>query len=401
MSLPFQSGYGAGIGGSVASYGTRAPIEETIMFGRPFLTIEQLSFGWGSASYEFSFHVMSEPGPGSVSAFAAGAPNESPSSPFAEFAPFMGTVGPPIQASGFAGRGAPSNGHAVVQLMNSTSQPAFEAGALAASIALPWTVPAVVTAPRMEGLDGSLSIGDAAQGPMAARAVALSSSAVGEISTSTDVDAASANWLWVLDQSDPASAVTAETATSSSGGFTFRMTAGPFVSRNAGPLGPILASAGGDPTPEVDRNERALHQRMGRRELDTGGGDDIDLSEIEARTDLTGGADGPVLAIRGPGGFSLKVTSLSRRRRSNLSELVSAIQSPVEEAATSAIDSAEVVQASTSADAPTYVNAVKAVCLLALSLGMSSGMLFPDLLASLRRRLPATRVQRKSNRRPL
>ena len=279
----------------------------------------------------------------------------------------------------------------------------------AGSPSLTWNVPVVLSTQRPDGQDPALSISEPAQGALGARMVALSSTAVAGLSSS-DADGAPGiavtdeNALWASDPSGPTFAVTAETPSSSSGGFTFRMSTGPFVSRNAGPLGPILASAGRDPTPEVDRNERALYQDIERRGFDAGSGEEYELTGSETGDDEHGGAVGSVLAIPGPGGFPLKVTAPPKHRRSDLSELVSAIPTPAETDDAQSIDSdqlAAAAQASSPADAPAYAHFyIKAACVLALSLGMSSGMLFPDLFASLRRRMPRSFTHRKSNRRP-
>ena len=90
------------------------------------------------------------------------------------------------------------------------------------------------------------------------------------------------------------------------------------------PLGPILASTGVDPTPEVDRDERGLYQVIERRESEAGNDD------LNALTGSIQGAagenDGSVAVVSGAGGFPLMVTSLPRSRSTELRGLLSSIR---------------------------------------------------------------------------
>ena len=101
-----------------------------------------------------------------------------------------------------------------------------------------------------------------------------------------------------------------------SDGFNLRIPTGPFASRNAGPLGPILASVAGDPTPEVDRDERAMYQDIERRDAEPGYGE----GALEIALDRTESSEpgGSVAAVEGRGGFPLKVTALARNRHTDL-----------------------------------------------------------------------------------
>ena len=297
----------------------------------------------------------------------------------------------------------------LAQFASSASQSTTtEAGTFAGSTALTWSVPIVALTQRLEGQDPAGSISEPVQGALSARATAFSSSSLVGMPSSAGPDeplttmATDLSEICAPDQSAPALIVTAETPLSSSGGFTFRIAAGPFVSRNAGPLGPILASVGRDPTPEVDRNERAHYQDIERR--DSNDGDDHDatmgLTGTETGEDEPDGAAGAVYSVTGPGGFPLKVTKLAGQRRTNLSELVSAIPTPVERPGTDSHDSTEqaaIAEASSQANPPAIANYIKAACVLAFGLGMSSRALFPNLLTSVRRRIPRSFVHRKSD----
>jgi hypothetical protein len=404
ISIPGAATYGGGTSGPNSPSGYHEGPEALVFPGRAFLAMPQSPFELASESYGFPFHVFAEPGQGSVLAFSAGGTTESVGISPGEFAQFMGAVASPVPAFGLAARGALSVGHTAVQFSSSASQAATEAGAFAGSTALNWSIPIAVSAQRLEGQDPALSISDPVQAALSGRATNYSLSTLTGMSSITDSDGpvptsvADATVLWAPDGSSPAITVTADTPSSSSGGFTFRITAGPFVSRNAGPLGPILASVGRDPTPEVDRNERTRYQNIEHRDfgaIDDGATHDYGLTG-PGEDQAVDGVD----VISGPGGFPVKVTALSRHRRTDLSELVSAIQAPVERASADAIDSTEpaaAAEASSPANAPVYAHFIKAACVLAFGLGMSSRAIFPSLLTTVRRRLPRSFAHRKSD----
>jgi hypothetical protein len=408
MNDPFPGNHGGAIAGLTSLAGYHPLFEETFFTAKPFFTSEPVSFDLASDSYGLAFHAMGEPGPGTVPGLIAGGPMEGPGVPPGEIAAMIGMTASPAQALGLAARGMPNAAHLGAQLVSSGSQATTEAGTIAGSAALTWGVPVVVSAQRQDGQDPATSISEPTQG--SGRILLSSLSALAGAPTSSDTEASvptvvtDETGLSAPDQVVPAIEVTAETPSSASAGFIFRITAGPFVSRNAGPLGPILASVGGDPTPEVDRNERALHHEIERRDFD--GSDYIhpgyDSDGSESGADDGNGASGPVMAISGPGGFQLKVTALSNRRRTDLSELISAIPRTAGREGELSIDSARMAtaaEASSPDETPVYAKFIKAACVLALGVGMSSGVLFPNLLASIRRRIPRSFVHRKSHAR--
>ena len=201
-----------------------------------------------------------------------------------------------------------------------------------------------------------------------------------------------------------------ESASEPAEGFNLRVPTGPFVSRNAGPLGPILASVGGDPTPEVDRNERALFQEIDRREVDQGldqTGRRLELVQGEPSESQAAALSGRVIDVTGAGGLSFKVTGLASGRRTNLSTLLAAIPSAADaehqgrgaDETARSIDpfaDAVIAEAPSGALEPGYADFIKAACGLALGLGMSSRAVFPNLLASIRRRVPRLKRKRQA-----
>ena len=119
----------------------------------------------------------------------------------------------------------------------------------------------------------------------------------------------------------PAMAETADLPSESFDSFGLRISTGPLASRDASPLGPILASVDAEATQQVDRHERAMAQEI--LGLDASDGD---LSLASRRDDanrewsanrrersgLPGVEDGPVVDAPGSGGFPMKVTSQRR-----------------------------------------------------------------------------------------
>jgi hypothetical protein len=199
-------------------------------------------------------------------------------------------------------------------------------------------------------------------------------------------------------------------ASESSLSFDDRVPTGPLASRSAGPLGPTLASLDFDPTQPVDRHERALSQEIDRL------GVDLAAETTTARSDSSGeGATTfpgslersteslrpgePVIAVSGRGGFPLKVTAQGRGQPVELAALwatlptAANLQGPAPSVAEARIAAPDVPLAPAadnraSADPRECPDYVKAACGLALGLGLTSGPLFSDLIASPGRRVP-------------
>jgi hypothetical protein len=303
-------------------------------------------------------------------------------------------------------RSAPVGGKLVVQVTPSesstsaagtvTTDPAGSTG--------DWSVPFVLYVQRQDDEAQTASNGLPTQGVIAAGTLALTSS--GQVVQPTSFDGPAVAIATgaadpapsTQDSPPPATAGADEPALVSADGFNLRVPTGPFASRTAGPLGPILAGIGTEPTPEVDRNEGALFHEIERREADPGflGGDRalefVQAADPDAQSDELGGR---VRAVAGAGGFVYKVTGLTNGRRTNLRALLASIPVAAEERGSSALTARSIGpiavafsdEAPPQRDVPVYVGFIKAACGLALGLGMSSRAVFPDLLSSMRRRV--------------
>jgi hypothetical protein len=113
----------------------------------------------------------------------------------------------------------------------------------------------------------------------------------------------------------------------------------------------------------------------------------------------TAGTGGPVVSIPGRGGFLHKVTSLGRDQRVQFAAVWATLPAPprAESAiagialgaiARSELPVAQAVSYRSVPANPDFSDYVKAACGLALGLGLTTGPLFPDLIASLPGRLP-------------
>ena len=166
ISFNFPSPYGGEFPGLASAYGNHEFFEGSMPTGRSYLAIPvEVAF----ESYGFLVHALGEPGMGGVTDFMPGAFTESTIAAPGEFAPFMGVLASSAQTSGFASRGAPSSGHAGVQLASSTSQPTTETGPVVGSSSLTGNFPNFVSVQRLEAQDPAVSISEPAQGSLGAR----------------------------------------------------------------------------------------------------------------------------------------------------------------------------------------------------------------------------------------
>jgi hypothetical protein len=199
---------------------------------------------------------------------------------------------------------------------------------------------------------------------------------------------------------------TTEPPTESFDGFNLRVMTGPLASRAASPLGPTLASIDAEATQQVDRHERAMSQEIeGLEPLDSEPSvawrsqepedDSSDLQANRPRTFGFAGDEGPVVDVRGGGMFPMKVTSRGRGQYSELAALWATLpsfpdaagaESNSEQAEIALLDVAAVDRTPSESSETTHY--VKAALGMALGLMMTSGPLFPDLVARLPRRVP-------------
>jgi len=179
---------------------------------------------------------------------------------------------------------------------------------------------------------------------------------------------------------------------------------GPLVSRGSAPLGPLLGTTQGEPTPSVDRNERAFDLAA----LGAGAGADPELLLGLAANQSDGigedaavseahGTSEPLVSLRGPGGLPVAMTSIRGG------------QSLIDPAAVLATLPAQAVLPGTGekiaslpalppleisgsvrlgGDELACTDFLKAACGLMLGIGLTTGPLYPDLMALVRTCLP-------------
>jgi len=327
---------------------------------------------------------------------------------------------PPPQSVNVLLHNAPAGGQLLVQITTA-------AGALATPTnpttvsgpASSWNVSFVLDVQRQE--DSAQQGAPPAQGLVAVGTVPFASSSQSELTslsqeTASLADATAGALLdgqgLVTEAADfPAAGLVPEGLDS----FNVRIPTGPLASRSAGPLGPILESWEVDLTPPVDRHERGLFQEIDGLDADQ----ETDLPERRSRLTKVDPSDslrddtrtsdldqtgGPVVALTGGGGFPLKVTGLASGDRAQLPALLASIPTtsalerqasgPAETDAPVAL-AAESLFSTDRSDCPDYV---KAACGLALGVGLTSGPLFADLLASVQARLPKWMRRQKGDK---
>ena len=193
--------------------------------------------------------------------------------------------------------------------------------------------------------------------------------------------------------------------------FNVRVSTGPLASRSASPLGPTLASIDAEVTQQVDRHERALSQEIEGLESVDGeqstawrpeDTDEESSSRPGNQAGLSGftGPNRPVVDVPGSGGFPMMVTSPGRGQHARIADLWATLPSfadPESSASTSAQSDISSLREGTltraasggsSSDTGKAPDYVKAACGLAFGLVMTSGSLFPDMIARLPRRIP-------------
>ncbi|MGC8640207.1 MAG: hypothetical protein ACP5XB_10075 [Isosphaeraceae bacterium] len=185
---------------------------------------------------------------------------------------------------------------------------------------------------------------------------------------------------------------------------------GPLVSRGTAPLGPLLGTTPGDPTPALDRSERAF-------DVSTAGlnatlmGDSAYLTALTARLEAANAEGTPLwqptsvrgdgasfVALRGPGGFPTLVTSAGGTRAENdpaaILATVSVLSVPEYAAAattgTHTLSTSE-IRALDPHPAPDLLppDFFEATCGLILGISLTAGPLYPDLMAMVRNWLPS------------
>ncbi|HMF37676.1 MAG TPA: hypothetical protein VKF17_13600 [Isosphaeraceae bacterium] len=193
---------------------------------------------------------------------------------------------------------------------------------------------------------------------------------------------------------------------------------GPLVLLGSAPLGPPLGTTPGDPTPSIDRNERAFDLAAfgSGAGLDAelllglttnrsdGNGEDTPVDQATRTTE-------PLIALRGPGGLPVMVSSV-RVGQSLIDPAAVLATLPAPEnlpdpgqqlARLPALAPLEVLGALRRGDEVTCTDFLKAACGLMLGIGFTTAPLYPDLLALVRnfrpRRTPLANSPRRSRAR--
>jgi len=179
---------------------------------------------------------------------------------------------------------------------------------------------------------------------------------------------------------------------------------GPLVTRGSAPLRPPLGTTPGEPTPSIDRNERAfdLAALGSGAEVDAelllgltanrsdGNGEDMPVNQATRTTE-------PLIALRGPGGLPVMVSSVRGVGQFLIDPAAVLATLPAPEnlpdpgqqlARLPALPPLEVSGALRRGDEVACTDFLKAACGLMLGIGLTTGPLYPDLMALVRNFLP-------------
>ncbi|HKI40388.1 MAG TPA: hypothetical protein VKA66_08370, partial [Mycobacterium sp.] len=341
---------------------------------------------------------------------------DSQGEPVDQYSPDSGQGQPPAQSVNVLLHNAPAGGRLLVQITTVNSALATQTGTTPVSSPDPnWNVSFVLGVQR-QGEDSAQQVAAPAQGQVAVGTLFFPSSSQSGLSSPSETIAPSAEatagagldgQVLVTGAADSAAGGQVPESLDS---FNVRVPTGPFASRSAGPLGPILATSEADLTPPVDRHERGLFQEI----EGLNDGDAANMTERRsqlASVDASAGlpqdqrspeadpTEGPVVVLTRGGGLPLKVTGLASGQRADLPALLASLPATSDserldagvEATNLPMAEAGVALAAESpspSDRPEFPDYIKAACGLALGVGLTSGPLFPDLLTSVRARLP-------------
>ncbi len=372
--------------------------------GKPFLPLA----GPGEPGFEtiaFIAHGAGDPGSAPYLQTDGSADSMGGVTTGAQSGVAIGLPSVPMQFLNVALRTASVSARLLGKLSSSSSAPTSESGTTGVASTSP-SGPFVSSVQRQDDQDTASAASAPAQGvlaigmtPFSASSSALAPATIDSVAQRALETTADASFS----TPEPAAIVLAnleETSTGAEGGFDSRILTGPLASRTAGPLGPILASIGADPTPEVDRAERALSQVIERGESEAG--NEYLSEQTTSIQGAAGESSGSVGIVAGAGGFPLMVTSIPRSRSTELHGLLLSIREGTRFADTrqEAADASRLIDASQNADpaqdrddARGLAIFLKAACGIALGVGMSSRVLFPALVSGAQKRL--RRLRRK------
>ncbi|MFI5458841.1 MAG: hypothetical protein ACHRXM_25720 [Isosphaerales bacterium] len=336
--------------------------------------------------------------------------------PVDQYTPDSGQGQPPAQSVNVLLHNAPAGGSLLVQITTLNGALATQTGTTTVSSPdANWNVSFVLGVQR-QGEDPAQQVAAPAQGQVAVGTLFFTSSSQSGLSSPSETIAPSAEatgsagldgQVLVTGASDSAAGGQVPESLDS---FNVRVPTGPFASRSAGPLGPILATSDADLTPPVDRHERGLFQEIeGLKDDDAANRPErrSELASVDAsaglphaqRTSEAEPTEGPVVVLTRSGGLPLKVTGLASGQRADLPALLASLpamsDSEHQNAGLEATNLpmaesgvAVAAESPSSTGRPDFPDFVKAACGLALGVGLTSGPLFPDVLASVQARLP-------------
>jgi len=191
---------------------------------------------------------------------------------------------------------------------------------------------------------------------------------------------------------------------------------GPLVNRGSAPLRPLLGTTPCEPTPSIDRNERAFDLAA----LGSGAGLDAELllglttnrsdgNGEDTPVDQATRTSGPLIALRGPGGLPVMVSSMRGQSLIDPAAVLATLPAPEnlpdpgQLARLPALAPLEASGALRRGDEVACTDFLKAACGLMLGIGFTTAPLYPDLLALVRnfrpRRTPLANSPRRSRAR--
>ncbi len=177
---------------------------------------------------------------------------------------------------------------------------------------------------------------------------------------------------------------------------------GPLVTRGSAPLRPPVGTIPGEPTPSIDRNERAFDLAA----LGSGAGLDAELllglttnrsdgNGEDTPVDQATRTSGLLIALRGPGDLPVMVSSVRGQSLIDPAAVLATLAAPEnlpdpghQLARLPALPPLEASGAFRRGDEVPCTDFLKAACGLMLGIGLTTGPLYPDLMALCRNFLP-------------
>ncbi len=243
-------------------------------------------------------------------------------------------------------------------------------------------------------------------------AVTVSPPSLGSSGVAPDTEAASSE-LTAMEPSAVAIAAAGARLTTQVEVATPGVSVGPLVTRGSAPLRPPVGTIPGEPTPPIERNERAFELAA----LGSGAGLDAELllglttnrsdgNGEDTPVDQATRTSGPLIALRGPGGLPVIVSSMRGQSLIDPAAVLATLAAPEnlpdagqQLARLPALPPLEASGALRRGDEVPCTDFLKAACGLMLGIGLTTGPLYPDLMALCRNFLPGRTPLANSPRR--